>query len=88
MDRGLIDGFLHLVARAVYNVGYVARRFEEVVIKGGVDWVKDQFLSMAREFRYLQTGKIQEYALISVLIAAALAAVVLLINNGWFANIF
>jgi hypothetical protein len=43
---------------------------------------------MAREFRYLQTGKIQEYTLISLLIAAALAAVVLLINNGWLANIF
>jgi NADH:ubiquinone oxidoreductase subunit 5 (subunit L)/multisubunit Na+/H+ antiporter MnhA subunit len=88
VDKGLIDGILHLLARTVYNVGYGARRFEEVVIKSGVDWVKDQFLSMAREFRYLQTGKVQEYALISALIAAALAAVVLLINRGWFANIF
>jgi NADH-quinone oxidoreductase subunit L len=88
LDLGLIDGILHLVARTVFNVGYGARRFEEVVIKGGVDWVKDRFLALAREFRYLQTGRVQEYALVSVLIAAALAAVVLLINRGWFANIF
>jgi NADH-quinone oxidoreductase subunit L len=88
LDLGLIDGTLHLVARTVFSVGYGARRFEEVVIKGGVDWVKDRFLSLAREFRYLQTGRVQEYALVSVLIAAALAAVVLLINRGWFANIF
>ncbi len=88
LDRGIIDATLHFVARTTYALGHAARRFEEVVVSGGVDWIKDQFLSLAREFRYLQTGKIQEYALISVLIAAALAAVVLLINNGWFANIF
>jgi NADH-quinone oxidoreductase subunit L len=88
LDKGIIDTILHFVANTIYSIGFAMRRFEEVVISGGVDWIKDQFLSMAREFRYLQTGKIQEYALISVLIAAALAAVVLLINNGWFANIF
>ena len=62
--------------------------FEEVVISGGVDKLKDGFLSFAKEFRFLQTGKVQEYALISVFIATALAVVVLLINSGWFANIF
>jgi NADH-quinone oxidoreductase subunit L len=85
MDRGIIDGTLHLVARTVYNIGYYARRFEEVVISGGVDWVKDQFLAMAREFRQLQTGKIQEYALVSILIASALAFVIIfIINYGGF----
>ena len=88
IDKGIIDGILHAIARAFYTVGGWLKRFEEVVISDGVDWVKDQFLSIAKEFRYLQTGKVQEYALISVFIATALALVILLINSGWLANIF
>jgi NADH-quinone oxidoreductase subunit L len=88
IDKGIIDGILHLIARAFYTTGGYLKRFEEVVISGGVDKVKDAFLSGAREFRYLQTGKVQEYALISVFIATALAVVILLINSGWLASIF
>ena len=88
LDKGIIDGILHGIARAFYTVGGWLKRFEEVVISGGVDKVKDGFLAFAREFRYLQTGKVQEYALISVFLATALAIVILLINSGWFANIF
>jgi len=87
VDRGLIDGLLHLIARVFYTIGYYMRRFEEVVISDGVDWIKDQFFVMAREFRQLQTGKIQEYTLVSMLFAVALAALVLLINYGWFARL-
>lgn len=83
VDRGIIDGTLHLVARTVFAIGHFARRFEEIVISSGVDWVKDQTLAIAREFRQLQTGKIQEYALVSMLIACALAFIVLAINFGW-----
>ncbi len=88
IDKGIIDGTLHLIARSFYTAGAYLKRFEEVVISDGLDWVKDQFLAMAREFRFLQTGKVQEYALISVFIATALAIVILLINSGWLANIF
>ncbi len=88
IDKGIIDGTLHLVARTFYKIGGYLKRFEETVISGGVDWVKDQTLSLAKEFRFLQTGKVQEYALISVFIATALAIVILLINSGWLASIF
>ncbi len=88
IDRSIIDGILHLIARVFYTIGAWLKRFEEVVVSNGVDWVKDQFLSIAKEFRFLQTGKVQEYALISVFIATALAIVILLINSGWLANIF
>ena len=76
------------LARGFYRAGAGFKRFEEVVISGGVDKLKDGFLSFAKEFRFLQTGKVQEYALISVFIATALAVVVLLINSGLLANIF
>ncbi len=88
LDKGLIDGILHLIARTTYTLGAYFKRFEEVVISNGVDWIKDQFLSIAREFRFLQTGKVQEYALISVFIATALALVILLMNSGVLSGIF
>jgi NADH-quinone oxidoreductase subunit L len=88
IDKGIIDGILHLIARAFYGFGYYVKRFEEVVIGGGVDWLKDSFLNISREFRQLQTGRVQEYALISALIAVALITVVLLINYGWFGQLF
>ncbi len=88
IDKGIIDGILHLIARAFYGFGHYVKRFEEVVISDGVDWLKDGFLSFAREFRQLQTGRVQEYALISTLIAVALIAVVLLINAGWLSQLF
>ncbi len=88
IDRGIIDGTLHLVARAFYRLGSYMKRFEEVVISGGVDWLKDQVLVLAQEFRAIQTGKIQEYVLVSVLIGWALAVVVLIINSGLLDGIF
>ena len=85
IDKGLIDGTLHLIARSVYSVGQTMKRFEEVVISEGVDRVKDEFLGTAREFRTIQTGKLQEYALVSAGIASVLAILILAINYGWFA---
>ncbi len=88
MDKGIIDGTLHLIARSVYAFGDYVKTFEKRVISDGVDWVKDQVLAMAKEFRQLQTGKIQEYTLVSMLIAVALVVVVLAINFGWLNQLF
>jgi NADH-quinone oxidoreductase subunit L len=85
MDRGIIDGILHGVAKSVYTVGQFMKRTEELVFGQAIDWVKDQFLAMTKEARELQTGKIQEYALVSGLIASALAfMIIFLINYGWY----
>ncbi|MFN2236392.1 MAG: NADH-quinone oxidoreductase subunit L, partial [Anaerolineales bacterium] len=88
IDKKTIDGILHAVAKGFYGFGYYVKRFEEVVISGGVDRLKDGFLNISKEFRQLQTGRVQEYALISALIAVALIAVVLLINYGWLGQLF
>ncbi|MFL7837642.1 MAG: NADH-quinone oxidoreductase subunit L [Candidatus Promineifilaceae bacterium] len=88
IDKKTIDGILHAIAKGFYGFGYYVKRFEEVVISGGVDWLKDGFLNISKEFRQLQTGRVQEYALISALIAVALIAVVLLINYGWLGQLF
>ncbi len=88
MDKGIIDGILHLIARSFYAFGDYVKTFEQRVISDGVDWIKDQFFAMTKELRQLQTGKIQEYALVSMLIAMALAVVVLAINFGWLNQLF
>lgn len=82
VDRGLIDGSLHLIARSTYAMGHYFRRFEIVVINDGVDLIKDGFLALSREFRTIQSGKIQEYAFVSMLIAWVLTAMILIINAG------
>lgn len=80
IDKGAIDGTLHLIARTVYAIGRYMKRFEERVISDGVDAVKDAFLGAAREFRTIQTGKLQEYVLVSTGIASILAILILVIN--------
>ena len=87
VDQGVIDGTLHLIARAVYRLGSYMKRFEERVISGGVDSVKDWVLAGAKEFRTIQTGKIQEYALFSVGIGALLALLILAINYQWLNSV-
>ena len=88
VDKGVIDGILHIVARVIYTIGAAMKWLEQAIFGDGVDWVKDQFLAMTREVRQLQTGKIQEYALVSGLIASALAFMIIyLINYGWYQTI-
>jgi NADH-quinone oxidoreductase subunit L len=88
IDKGVIDGILHLVARAFYAFGSYTKRFEEWFFGRVVDWVKDMFLSVAKETRQLQTGKVQEYVMVSALIMAVLAVVLLLINYQAIAQLF
>ncbi|GIK58171.1 MAG: NADH-quinone oxidoreductase subunit L [Chloroflexi bacterium] len=80
VDKGVVDGTLHAIANIVYAIGRYCKRFEEVVISGGVDKIKDGFLYFARESRLLQSGRIQEYVLYSGLIAVALAFMMLFVS--------
>jgi NADH-quinone oxidoreductase subunit L len=80
IDRGLIDGTLHLIARSVYALGRYMKWFEEIVISGGVDKLKDGVLRLANEFRSLQSGRVQEYVVVSVIIGWFLLGAILVIN--------
>jgi NADH-quinone oxidoreductase subunit L len=85
VDQGLINGTLHLIANVFYTIGAWAKRLEELVFGDGVDWVKDQFLAGIKGVRNLQTGKIQEYALYSGVIATGLAFLIIFFDNyGWW----
>jgi NADH-quinone oxidoreductase subunit L len=80
IDRGLIDGTLHLIGRTVFRLGYFMKRFEEIVISGGVDRLKNGVLWLANEFRTLQSGRVQEYVVVSVIIGWVLLGAILVIN--------
>ncbi len=89
VDKGLIDGTLHLIARAFYGFGRYMKRLEELVFGDFVDWLKDVFLRFANYTRELETGKIQEYVWMSTISIAVIAAILLAINYfgpifGWF----
>ena len=82
IDRGLIDGILHGVASVIYWTGDQMKRLENAVFGDGVDWVAYRFRDLAKEFRSFQSGKIQEYALMSALIAFVFSAFFIVLQTG------
>ncbi len=77
IDRKIIDGILHGIGRTTEKVAHWFRLFDVHVINGGVDKLKDGFLWLAREFRTIQSGKVQEYMWLSLVIAWAFAALLI-----------
>lgn len=86
MDRKIIDGILHAIGRGTEWLADWFRLFDLHVINGGVDRVKDWFLAMAREFRAIQAGKIQEYMWLSLLIGCAFIYM-LIVVIPWLNNL-
>lgn len=84
VDKGIIDGFLHLVARTIYTIARGMIWFEQRVVNDGIDLLKDWFLEMTNEARSFQSGKVQEYALYSVMFIFVVTAFMLLLNAGIF----
>jgi NADH-quinone oxidoreductase subunit L len=83
VDKGVIDGTLHLIGRASLRLGHVFRDyFENPVINGSGDLVADLVQRFGRAFRVIQTGKIQQYLLIGMAIVVVVGAVLLLPGLG------
>jgi NADH-quinone oxidoreductase subunit L len=80
IDRGIIDGALHLIAASATRVGDVCREFNRVVIDGVGDGIPAAIGDLARGLRPVQTGRIQQYMLF-----ALTAALVVIINLGLIA---
>ena len=74
MDRKFIDGILHLVARVTYATGRFFRDFiDGPIINGFGDLVGESAKWLGSKFKFIQTGKVQQYMLIAlVLMFAAL----------------
>lgn len=70
MDRKMIDGFLHLFVRLAPGIGRWLRKYIDLAIvnKSG-DVVGEGSKSIGRKLKVVQTGKIQQYMLITLLVA-------------------
>ncbi len=74
MDRGVIDGFLHGIARVAFSLGGIFRdRFETPVITGAADLLGNGVKGFGREFRGIQSGRIQQYMNVVLVIVVVLA---------------
>ncbi len=72
MDRKLIDGILHLVARITYWLGGIFReKFDKPVVNEIIGdffgWKLPQWIG--QQLRKVQTGQVQTYMLIAMLVA-------------------
>jgi NADH-quinone oxidoreductase subunit L len=65
IDRTIIDGFLHTIARVAFFLGGVFRdRFELPVISGGADWLGGIVQWFGHTFRTIQSGRVQQYMIL------------------------
>jgi NADH-quinone oxidoreductase subunit L len=71
MDRGIIDGVLHTVARITYWLGGIFRNYFDLPVINGfiadhLGWKYPQWIGA--QLRKIQTGVVQTYMLIAVLV--------------------
>jgi NADH-quinone oxidoreductase subunit L len=67
MDRKVIDGFLHAVARFSYALGVFFRDFiDGPLVNGFGDFVGERTKWLGNVIRAIQTGKVQQYMLIAL----------------------
>ncbi len=81
LDRGVIDGFLHLVARVFTFTGDVVKMFNAWLIDGVGDAIPDGIGWFGNWFRRIQTGRVQQYLLL-VAIAIIMITLALVLSTG------
>jgi NADH-quinone oxidoreductase subunit L len=83
VDKGVIDGTLHLIGRAAVRLGHIFRDyFDAPVVNGAGDFVGNSVNRFGRAFRIIQTGKVQQYLLIVMAVVVVVGAVLLLPGLG------
>jgi len=81
LDRGLIDGFLHLVARITYSIGGILRNYIDVPIINGLigDGTAAAVHWFGNQFRKIQTGVVQQYMSFAMLVAFGGLVIILIV---------
>ncbi|MFQ3536541.1 MAG: proton-conducting transporter membrane subunit [Aggregatilineales bacterium] len=74
VDRGIIDGILHFIATAAGRIGDVVKEFNRVVIDGVGDGIPEAIGDAARSLRSVQTGRVQQYILFTLIAALIVGA--------------
>ncbi len=71
IDKETIDGILHAIARAALWVAEGYRAFDRGVVHEAGDAIAEGIKGFGRQFRTIQTGRVQEYLLLSLVAAVA-----------------
>jgi NADH-quinone oxidoreductase subunit L len=77
IDRTVIDGILHTVARVAMRYAELNRLFDRVVVNGAADAVAEGVKAFGRNFRQIQTGQVQNYLFLALINALVLVIVYL-----------
>ena len=83
VDRGLIDGTLHLIGRTALRIGHAFRNyFDAPVVNGFGDLVGEGTKWFGRRFRVIQTGNVQQYLVVVMVIVLVVGVVLTLPGLG------
>jgi NADH-quinone oxidoreductase subunit L len=81
IDLGIIDGFLHLIARVGTWIGDLVKMINLWLIDGVGDGIPELIARFGVWFRRLQTGSVQQYMLLLAL-AAILIGIIFALSTG------
>ena len=81
LDRGIIDAFLHVIARVFTWLGDLIKVLNLWLIDGVGDGIPIAIFNFGGWLRRMQTGRVQQYMLL-VLVAAVLIGIVLVLSSG------
>lgn len=80
VDRGIIDGTLHAIGRVALRVGDAFREWIDVpIVNGSADLTAAIVQRLGREGRVIQTGKVQQYLVITMIVVFAVMGVMLFV---------
>jgi NADH-quinone oxidoreductase subunit L len=75
LDRGVIDGFLHAVAALSIRIGSGLRNYiDKPIVNGSGDLIGESVKKLGQVFKPIQTGRIQQYMIMALVIMAAFSA--------------
>jgi NADH-quinone oxidoreductase subunit L len=75
IDRGMIDGLIHFIARSTEWWAFRNKDFDTKVVNGGVDSMVEGIGEASDSFKYVQSGRIQQYIAVAAAGVLMLAAV-------------
>jgi NADH-quinone oxidoreductase subunit L len=81
IDKGIIDGTLHLIARVFTWIGDLLKLLNTWLIDGVGDGIPEYIAVFGRWFRRIQTGRVQQY-LLYIVVAALIIAIIFAISTG------
>jgi NADH-quinone oxidoreductase subunit L len=81
MDKGIIDGTLHLIARVGTWIGDLLKVLNLWLIDGVGDGIPRAIVRFGAWFRRIQTGSVQQYMLL-IAIALLLISIIFAVSAG------